>query len=57
MEPWTEETDMSNVSVGEDDISNGSPQTDDMIAHDPANPSDKWLISSRFFADKYELAG
>jgi hypothetical protein len=27
-----------------------------MIAHNPLNPADKWLVSSQFMADNYELA-
>lgn len=56
MFPWSPETDMSNVSVGDDDRANGSPQTGDMIAHDPENPKDEWLINEKFFTEKYEAA-
>lgn len=53
MEPWVDGYDMEGVSVGSDDAANGSPKQGDMIAHDPTNPSDRWLISSAFFASNY----
>ncbi len=54
MEPWTSDTDMTGVSVSEDDSLAGSPQVGDMIAHNPANPEDRWLIASAFFNANYE---
>ena len=56
MEPWTPETDMELVSVSEADKNNGSPKAGDMIAVNPNNVMDKWLIAQKFFEDNYEPA-
>jgi len=49
MRPYLEGEDLTGVSVGEDDRNNGSPKKGDMIARDPENPSDRWLVNARFF--------
>jgi hypothetical protein len=56
MEPWTPDVDMEGVSVSEPDIANGSPLAGDMIAINPADPSDRWLVSADFFVTNYESA-
>lgn len=57
--PW-EETDgdlgelqTKGVSVSAADIGNGSPKSGDMIARNPLDHSDMWLIAKKFFADNY----
>jgi len=55
MSPWTLETDMLGVSVSEIDRANhGSPKSGDMIAQNPKNPEDRWLVEARYFADNFE---
>lgn len=44
----------SNVSISETDRLNGSPRVGDMIARNPLDNSDQWLISAAYFADNYE---
>ena len=56
MEPWTPEADMTRVSVSDEDKEAGSPKQGDMIAWDQENPSDRWLVSSEYFAKHYEEA-
>lgn len=56
MEPWAQGMDLTGVSVGDDDVANGSPKPGDMIAHDPENLSDRWLINAGYFASNYEEA-
>ena len=41
------------VSISEADIRNGSPKTGDMIAHNPTNLKDRWLIAENFFKENY----
>lgn len=53
--PWEEGMDMSGVSVSDPDKENGSPQAGDMIATNPKDPSDRWLVASQFVKDNYEL--
>jgi len=52
--PWAEGFDMSNISVSEEDRKAGSPRPGDMIARNPWNHDDKWLIAAKYFADNFE---
>lgn len=54
--PWCESTDMTLVSVSQTDKDNGSPKHGDMIAFNPQNLTDRWLVAERFFLDNYEEA-
>lgn len=56
MTPWVEGFDMTNVSVSEVDKQNGSPKPGDMIARNPKNHQDKWLVAEKYFNDNLELA-
>jgi hypothetical protein len=53
-ERWQPGIDMKGVSVSAEDKKNGSPKTGDMIACDPSNPKDRWLISEQYFKRNYE---
>jgi hypothetical protein len=53
MFPWELDTDMTGVSISEADKNNGSPKQGDMIAVNPNNTSDKWLVAKKFFEDNY----
>lgn len=44
------------VSISKEDRNNGSPKDGDMIARNPENHSDQWLVSKKFFEDNYTLA-
>jgi len=54
MEEWTPTMDMSGVSVSEADANKGSPMQGDMIAKNPNNNKDRWLVAKQFFDDNYE---
>lgn len=43
-------------SVSSEDARNGSPKAGDMIARNPKNHADQWLVSARYFADNFEPA-
>lgn len=43
------------VSISEPDLENGSPKIGDMIARNPKNHSDQWLVSKQYFEDNFEL--
>jgi hypothetical protein len=43
-----------NISVSTVDRANGSPKPGDMIARNPANHADQWLVAARYFADNFE---
>lgn len=40
------------VSVADDDA--GSPKEGDMIARNPKNHDDQWLVAAKYFADNFE---
>ena len=56
MAPWTEETDMTHVSVSAADREAGSPKPGDMIARNPKNHDDRWLVAAQYFTDNFEPA-
>jgi len=44
-----------NISVSEEDKINGSPKLGDMIARNPNNTKDKWLVSKEYFTNNFKL--
>lgn len=42
------------VSISEPDIKNGSPKIGDMIARNPKNHNDQWLVAKQYFEDNFE---
>lgn len=54
MTPWVPGFDMTNVSVSKPDSEAGSPKEGDMIARNPANHADKWLVAAAYFAANFE---
>lgn len=54
MQPWTPEVDMTRVSVSATDKEAGSPKAGDMIARNPKNHEDQWLVAAQYFADNFE---
>lgn len=47
-EPWD-----SSISVSEADRDAGSPKEGDMIARNPKNHADQWLVAAKYFADNF----
>jgi len=43
------------VSISQADSENGSPQYGDMIARNPMNNEDQWLIAEDYFIENFEL--
>jgi hypothetical protein len=56
LRPWTPGEAMDGISVSEADAANGSPKEGDMIARNPKNHDDKWLVAAQYFADNFESA-
>ena len=54
MEAWTPGYDMTGVSVSAVDRAAGSPKCGDMIARNPANHADRWLVAHQYFIEKFE---
>ena len=46
---------MEGISVSEADARTGSPKAGDMIARNPKNHADRWLVEAQFFAANFEL--
>ena len=42
------------VSISDADRQNGSPKIGDMIARNPKNHSDQWLVAEQYFKDNFE---
>ena len=45
---------MDKVSISEVDRLNGSPKPGDMIARNPDNHNDLWLIAGEYFKNNFE---
>lgn len=56
MHPYTPGEDLTGVSISEPDRANGSPKEGDMIARNPKNHADQWLVAKKYFEDNLELA-
>ena len=54
MRPYIEGEDVSHVSISEPDRENGSPKEGDMIARNPKNQNDQWLVSKKYFEENLE---
>ena len=46
--------DLDGVSISNADREAGSPKLGDMIARNPKNHGDKWLVAAQYFADNFE---
>lgn len=42
------------VSISDVDLENGSPRIGDMIARNPKNHLDQWLVAEKYFNDNFE---
>lgn len=57
LRPYVEGEDLSDrVSVSAADRDAGSPKLGDMIARNPKNHDDQWLVAAQYFADNFEPA-
>jgi len=55
MRPYIIGEDISHVSISEADKMNNSPKEGDMIARNPKNHDDQWLVAKKYFEDNLEL--
>ena len=53
MKPWSPDMDMEKVSISQVDRLNDSPNEGDMIARNPNNKDDQWLVSKAFYREFY----
>lgn len=54
LRPYLEGEDLTGVSISIPDTAAGSPKTGDMIARNPKNHEDMWLVAAQYFADNFE---
>jgi len=55
MMPWEPNMPMELVSISEADKSNGSPKEGDMIACNPNDKTDFWLVAKEYMEENYEF--
>lgn len=54
MRPYVEGEPMDGISVTAEDAKAGSPKIGDMIARNPKNHADQWLVSKAYFDENLE---
>lgn len=54
LRPYEIGDDMTRISVSAPDTEAGSPKPGDMIARNPKNHDDQWLVAAKYFADNFE---
>jgi hypothetical protein len=54
LRPYVPGESLSGVSVNDEDVRAGSPKPGDMIARNPKNHNDQWLVSEKYFKDNLE---
>lgn len=55
MRPYVEGEELNElVSISEADLKNGSPKLGDMIARNPKNHADQWLVAKAYFEENLE---
>jgi hypothetical protein len=52
--PYEPGESLEGVSIGVADKEAGSPKLGDMIARNPKNHADQWLVAAQYFADNFE---
>ena len=56
MRPYELGESLNHVSISESEREAGSPKIGDMIARNPKNHEDQWLVSEQYFKDNLESA-
>ena len=54
LRPYVPGENMLGISVSSEDVKAGSPKEGDMIARNPKNRADQWLVAAQYFADNFE---
>ena len=55
LRPYIPGEEMNGISISAEDRNAGSPKAGDMIARNPKNHADQWLVAAKYFADNFEL--
>jgi hypothetical protein len=54
LRPYQVGESLEGVSIGAVDRDAGSPKAGDMIARNPKDHADQWLVAAQYFADNFE---
>ncbi len=54
LRPYVPGESLRHVSISKPDLEAGSPKPGDMIARNPKNHDDQWLVAEKYFADNFE---
>jgi len=54
LRPYEAGEDMSGLSISAPDKEARSPKAGEMIARNPKNHADRWLVAAQYFADNFE---
>ena len=54
LRPYVPGEPLDRVSISAADRENGSPKAGDMIARNPKNHDDQWLVAKQYFEDNFE---
>ena len=54
LRPYVLGEDLSGVSISPEDTAAGSPKEGDMIARNPDNHKDQWLVAQAYFEKNFE---
>lgn len=54
LRPYVLNENLDGVSISKPDLEAGSPKEGDMIARNPKNHDDKWLVTAKYFKDNFE---
>lgn len=54
LRPYLEGETLQGVGISEEDRKAGSPRVGDMIARNPKNHADQWLVAEAYFKDNFE---
>jgi len=54
LRPYKVGENIEGVSISPEDSKAGSPKAGDMIARNPANHADQWLVAAAYFAANFE---
>ena len=55
LRPYVPSEDLSGVSISSADSEAGSPKAGDMVARNPNNHRDQWLVAAKYLADNFEV--
>jgi hypothetical protein len=56
LRPYVPGETLSGVSISDVDKQGGSPKQGDMIARNPKNHADQWLVAAEYFRENFEPA-